>query len=290
MTYSSLKVVQRSCSRRKTPQAAMAGSHKVGCRWESSCAGTQDSLLLCLPCGSRTWCDDLAVRKAGFLICPCLCVTAVCYHICDGVPSGGLSTAQQAQCWHQPGTAGHPGLCLIPALPPQLLCAGLLMVTSFVCLLRVWALWAWLSLVFVQCPGCHGCKWSQRVINHLGIVPHLFLTKVTGRSAHAGPGREWMRCPGWMPWWRLQHPALALVLWIFFCPEPQQHPHSRGTFPTPLGQMCLCCLPEAFPKDWLEEGLWQGMAAQWAGRESWDPGLLLSLCRTLLLPPFLKSR
>lgn len=35
---------------------------------------------------------------AGFLIFPCLCVTAVCYHICDVVPSGGLSTAQEEQC------------------------------------------------------------------------------------------------------------------------------------------------------------------------------------------------
>lgn len=35
---------------------------------------------------------------AGFLIFPCLCVTTVCYHICDVVPSGGLSTAQEEQC------------------------------------------------------------------------------------------------------------------------------------------------------------------------------------------------
>lgn len=76
----------------------MAGSHKVGCRWESSCTGTQGSLLLCLHCGSRTWCDASALGKADFLICPRLCVTAACYHICDGVPSRGLSTAPEKQC------------------------------------------------------------------------------------------------------------------------------------------------------------------------------------------------
>lgn len=40
---------------------------------------------------------------------------------------------------------------------------------------------AWFSLVFVLCLGCHSCKQSQRVINHLRIEPRPFPTKVTGR-------------------------------------------------------------------------------------------------------------
>lgn len=67
MTYSSLKTVQSSYSRNKTPQAAMAESHKVGCRWESGCAGTQGSLLFCLPCGSRTWCRHWGKQLSWFV-------------------------------------------------------------------------------------------------------------------------------------------------------------------------------------------------------------------------------
>lgn len=281
MTYSSLKMVQSSCSRGKTPQAAMAGSHKVGCRWESSCAGTQGSLLLCLPCGSRTWCDASALGKAGFLICSCLCVTAVCCHICGGVPSGGLSTAQEKQCWHHPGIPGHPGLCPIPVWPPKLLCAGLPMVTSFVCLLRVWVLWAWLSLVFVQCPGCHDCKRSQRVINHLGIVPHLLPTKVTGRSAHAGPGREWIHCPGWMPQRRLQHPTLTFVLWIiFFCPGPSSTSTAEAHSSHHLAR-CVCAASLQHSQS-SGSSKSSGRGWQHSGQaESWEPGLPLSLSRTL---------
>ena len=118
---------------------------------------------------------------------------------------------------------------------------------------------AWLPLLFVQRLGCHSCKQSQSVINHQGrIEPCPFPTEVTGRSAHAGPGREWIHPPG-----RLQHPALTLILWVLFCPRPHQHPRGRGTFPALLGQMCSWWLPASSPRCPQRRGWSRGCGRGW---------------------------
>lgn len=91
MTYFSLKMVQSSCSRRKTVvgplRAAMAESGKVGCRRESCSAGCAGSVAAGFGVTLQLW------GNTGFLIFLHSCVTAACNHVCDVVPFGGLSTA-----------------------------------------------------------------------------------------------------------------------------------------------------------------------------------------------------
>lgn len=133
-----------SCSRRKTvvglPRAAMAESHRVGCRRILLCRlrwHPGQSAVASAPWQGLVWCFSSAVMHVSLFFClfVCLCVTAVCN--------------PEEQCWLTPGAPGHPGFCLIPMQPPRLLFAVLPLVTSFVCLFRVWVLCR--GLGFLRC-------------------------------------------------------------------------------------------------------------------------------------------
>lgn len=158
MTYSSLKMVQSSRSRRKTCWISMSSNG-----WKSQ-GGLQEGILLCRlrwhPGHSAVvsapwqqglvWCFSSGEMQV-FLIFLCSCVTAVRNHICEVVPHGGLSTAQEERCRLVP--ALQDVLVFFPYLCSHLSCSS----QCFPWLFLLFALSgrelsgprAWLALVFV---------------------------------------------------------------------------------------------------------------------------------------------
>lgn len=121
--------------------------------------------------------------------------------------------------------------------------------------------------MFVQCPGCRGCKRSQRVVNHLGIAPHLFPTKGTGRSAHAGrEGSGYIALAGCHGVGCSIQPS-PLFSGYFSDQDSSSFPTAEEHSPHHLAR-CVCAASlQHSQRSGSNRGLWQGMAPQWAGRE-----------------------
>lgn len=131
---------------------------------------------------------------------------------------------------------------------------------------------AWLSLVFVQRLGCHGCKQSQRIINHCRIEPRPFPTEGMGREVcPCRPGKGADASP---------QPAA-----VTRAAASNPHPYSPGTLlpmtppaspqwrhvPHTTWPNVFMRAPRLFPVMSLTGRLGQGLrwraAAQRAGRE-----------------------
>lgn len=120
----------------------------------------------------------------------------------------GLSPTPQghAKCCYAPRNA----LVSVPYLHTYLSCSALLPLVTFLFVCAGYEFSGrrvWLSSLFVQRLGCHGCKHSWRLINHSRLGPCPLLTRVPARPAGKGADTSCSpRPPYHSPFTLIPHP------------------------------------------------------------------------------------
>lgn len=142
-------------------------------RWKEGCSGTSTAPACTVGCRSEPRHPEQAVCPracsaaelavmlrlqggASALVCRSRVTSSLCH--CSGDLWCGVSMGSRSP----PGTAGRPAPCPMPVHRPQRLLAALPLV-AFLFVFSGRELSeprAWLSLLFAQCLGCQGCKYS----------------------------------------------------------------------------------------------------------------------------------